>query len=256
MMNEKQDVFHRSTRLQFIIHHSAFIISTIEWLAAAVAEARGGVLLLRAAGGALEADAQVRAAAGAEVGVGRDDRAARPAAARQRRHVASGLARDVALDDLPGVLRQLVLPVEAERGQGQERREDDEGDRRDRGLVEPLLHAYLDARPAVLGRDLDCERGGESRQVAQRAGLSRLKHGGRRYLHRLDFEGVVAVEERPQLLLKIRRVRLDARIESALHDFLKSPFAFRSDFLRALFYAKTKPPVRMKQGKRRAATLR
>src|SRR5437763_1349484 len=125
MMNEKQDVFRRSTCLQFIIHHSAFIISTIEWLAAAVAEARGGVLLLRAAGRAFEADAQVRAAARTEVGVRRDDRAARPAAARHGRHVAACLARDVALDDLPSVLRQLVLPVEAERGQREKRREDD-----------------------------------------------------------------------------------------------------------------------------------
>src|SRR2546423_3898795 len=142
------------SRMSFIAQpafNSSFIISTIEWLAAAVAEARGGVLLLRAAGGALEADAQVRAAARTEVGVGRDDRAARPAAARQRRHVAAGLARDVALDDLPGVLRQLVLPVEAERGQREERRGDAAGDPGHLPHVLPLSPAAL-APPSPLLR--------------------------------------------------------------------------------------------------------
>src|SRR5256885_11640900 len=101
------------------IHHSSFRIHHLTQLfAAAVAEARRGVLLLGPAGRAGAPDAQVRAAPRTEVGAGGDDRAARPAAARQRRDVAAGLARDVALDELPGVLGEAVLPVSAERGQG------------------------------------------------------------------------------------------------------------------------------------------
>src|SRR4051812_46703086 len=123
---------------------SAFRIpqSPSERFAAAVAEARGGVLLLRAAGGAGERDAHVRAAARAEVRVGRDDRAAGAAAPRHRRDVAAGLLRDVRLYHAPGVLAELVLPVGAERGKRQEGGEDQVRDGGGRGLVEPLLHAY------------------------------------------------------------------------------------------------------------------
>src|SRR5688572_11208612 len=92
-------------------------VLSVEGFAAAVAVAGGGVGLRGPAGGAGgAADAQVCAAGRAEGGTGDDDRAARPAASRQRRDVAARLARDVRLDDLPRVLGELVLPVGAERG--------------------------------------------------------------------------------------------------------------------------------------------
>src|SRR3712207_4753616 len=101
------------------VHRSAFLVhrSTHEWLAAAVAEARGRVLLLGAAGGAGVFGAEVGAAAGAVGRVRADDGAAGAAAPGHRRDVAARLARDVPLDDLPGVLGQLVLPVGPERRQ-------------------------------------------------------------------------------------------------------------------------------------------
>src|SRR5256885_13773305 len=101
------------------IHHSSFRIHHLTQLfAAAVAEARRGVLLLGPAGRAGAPDAQVRAAARTEVGAGGDDRAARPAAARHRRDVAPRLARDVGPPELPPGLLEPVLPLSAERRQG------------------------------------------------------------------------------------------------------------------------------------------
>ena len=135
-----------------------------------MAEARGRVVLWRAAGAAVGVDAQGRAAGGAERAAGRVGCAARAATSGHRGDVAAGLPRDMRFDDLPSVFGQFVLPVRAERGEGKQHPcREENGDRRDRRFVEPLLHPDLDARAAVFRRDLDREGGGEAGQIAQRA---------------------------------------------------------------------------------------
>jgi hypothetical protein len=91
--------------------------------------------------------------------------------------------------------------------------------------------------PPASGVIFDGQRGRQSGQVAERARLARLNDRGRRDLHRLDFEGRVAVEERAQLSRKLRGVGLNARVESALHNLL-------CDSFRALFYDTNRRVVR------------
>src|SRR5205807_3901670 len=138
-----------------------------KWFAARIAKSRAWILLYGITMCAGETHAQIGPARRTVSRAGARGCAAGAATTGQRRHVAAGFARNVIFDYLPCVFGEFVLPVSAQRRQrDQQASRQDERNGSDRGLIEPLLHADLDARAPGFGSHFDRQRGGQSRQLA------------------------------------------------------------------------------------------